>query len=182
MQPWQGVVVGTTPRLLLRTYRRTDLPAFAALNADPDVVEHLGGRPLTRRNSDRIAEWAEECWATQRLGLLAVERRLDGAFVGMCGLHYEDAYPVDVEIAWRLARQFWGQGYATEAASAWLSYGFGELGLDRIISMAEPANLRSLAVMQRLGMRFDHEAEIEDEGQRFVVAVHLLTADQWRER
>ncbi|HVQ88156.1 MAG TPA: GNAT family N-acetyltransferase, partial [Actinomycetes bacterium] len=109
---WDGVVVTQTPRLLLRTYRQADLPLFAALNADPAVYRTLGGSPLPRDHSDEIAEWGQECFETQGFGLLAVERREDGAFLGMCGLHHQESYPDDVEVAWRLAHQYWGHGYA----------------------------------------------------------------------
>ena len=114
------------------------------------------------------------------LGLLAVERREDGAFLGMCGLHHQESYPDDVEVAWRLAREHWGRGYATEAATAWLDHAFGTLHLPRVISMTDPPNLRSLAVMRRLGMVFDHEAEIEDMGMVFQVVVYAITAEQSR--
>jgi RimJ/RimL family protein N-acetyltransferase len=86
-----------------------------------------------------------------------VERRDDGAFLGMCGLHHQESYPDDVEVAWRLAREHWGRGYATEAATGWLDHAFGALKLPRVISITEPPNLRILAVMRRLGMVFDHE-------------------------
>ena len=89
---WNGTVVLRTPRLLLRTFRRDDLPLYAALNADPEVARYLGG-PLTRQDSDDIAAWAQECYAREGLGLLAVERREDGAFLGMCGLHHQASYP-----------------------------------------------------------------------------------------
>ena len=163
MVEWNGTVVLTTPRLLLRTFRRDDLPLYAALNADPEVARYLGG-PLSRQDSDDIAEWAQECYAREGLGLLAVERRRDGAFLGMCGLHHQQSYPDDVEVAWRLAYEHWGRGYATEAATGWLDHGFGTLGLPRVIAITDPPNLRSLAVMRRLGMVFDHEAEVEDNG------------------
>jgi hypothetical protein len=109
------------------------------------------------------------------LGLLAVERRQDGAFLGMCGLHHLHSYPNDIEVAWRLARAHWGQGYATEAATGWLDHAFGALGLPRVISITEPANLRSLAVMGRLGMVFDHQAEVEEDGVVFQAVVYAIT-------
>jgi RimJ/RimL family protein N-acetyltransferase len=180
MVAWEGTVVLTTPRLLLRTFRRDDLPLYAELNADPEVVRYLGGVPLTREHSDGIAEWAQECFAKEGLGLLAVERREDGAFLGMCGLHHQRSYPDDVEIGWRLAREQWGHGYATEAATGWLDHAFGPLGLPRVISITDPPNVRSLAVMRRLGMTFDHEAEVEDDGVMFHAVVYSITADQWR--
>ncbi|HET9557098.1 MAG TPA: GNAT family N-acetyltransferase [Actinomycetota bacterium] len=179
MVEWNGTVVLTTPRLLLRTFRRDDLPLYAALNADPEVARYLGG-PLSRQDSDDIAEWAQECYAREGLGLLAVERRRDGAFLGMCGLHHQQSYPDDVEVAWRLAYEHWGRGYATEAATGWLDHGFGTLGLPRVIAITDPPNLRSLAVMRRLGMVFDHQAEVEDNGVVFDAVVYAITAEQWR--
>jgi RimJ/RimL family protein N-acetyltransferase len=177
---WDGRPILTTPRLILRTYREDDLPLFAALNADPAVMATLGGEPLTREHSDDIAAWAQERFAEERIGLLAVERREDGAFVGMCGLHHQRAYPDDLEIAWRLAHRYWGYGYATEAATAWLGYAFDVLQVPRVISITDRPNVRSLAVMQRLGMTLDHEADVEDDGIMFHALIHTLTADRWR--
>jgi RimJ/RimL family protein N-acetyltransferase len=182
MTRWDGTVVLTTPRLVLRTYRRDDLPHFAALNADPKVMKTLGGKVLTREHSDDIAGWAQECFDTERIGLLAVARREDDAFVGMCGLHHQRTYPDDLEIAWRLAHQHWGHGYATEAAEAWLDYGFDTLHAPRIISITDRPNVRSLAVMRRLGMKFDHEAAVKDDGVDYQAVIHVLTADQRNQR
>lgn len=95
-----GTEILRTQRLRLRTFTEADLPLYAALNADPPVAEMLGG-PLTRAESDEIAEWANGRWAAERLGLLAVERLADGAFLGMCGLHHLRDRPGDVEIGWR---------------------------------------------------------------------------------
>jgi len=163
MPSWDGVTILTTPRLTLRTFRHDDLSSYAALNADPEVVRYLGG-PLSREDSDDIADWAQRLNAEEGIGLLAVERREDGVFLGMCGLHHQESLPDDVEVAWRLAHEHWGHGYATEAATGWLDHAFGPLGLPRVISITDPPNLRSLAVMRRLGMVFDHRAEIEDMG------------------
>jgi RimJ/RimL family protein N-acetyltransferase len=181
MVDWNGDVVLTTDRLALRTYRESDLEPFAALNADPEVVRTLGGEPLTRQHSDEIAEWAHECYDSEGIGLLAVERRGDGAFLGMCGLHHQETYPDELEVAWRLAFEHWGHGYATEAARAWLDHAFGPLGAERVISMTDidPPNERSLAVMRRLGMSYDHEADAIDDGLTFRVVVYSITAAQW---
>ena len=181
---WRGEVVLTTPRLLLRTFRREDLPVYAALNADPEVMRYIGGVPLTRGHSDEIASWAQWKWTHQHLGLLAVERRADGSFLGMCGLHHQESFPDDVEIAWRLAREQWGHGYATEASTAWLDYAFETLGVPSVISVTDPANTRSLAVMARLGMAFDHETgPVVDDGVTYPSGVvYWITAEQWRNR
>ena len=98
----------------------------------------------------------------------------------MCGLHHQESYPDDVEVAWRLAREHWGQGCATEAATGWLDHAFGALNLPRVISITDPPTLRSLAVMRRLGMMFDHEAEIEDMGVVFQAVVYAITREHWR--
>jgi hypothetical protein len=91
----------------------------------------------------------------RRTGLLAIERREDGVFLGICGLHHQQSFPDDVEVAWRLAREHWGRGYATEAATAWVDHAFRALHLPRVISIADRPCMRSLAVMRRLGMVFD---------------------------
>jgi RimJ/RimL family protein N-acetyltransferase len=181
MVEWDGVVVLTTPRLLLRTFRQDDLPLYAALNADPEVAEYLGG-PITREHSDDIAAWAQEVYVSEGIGLMAVERSEDGVFLGMCGLHHQESFPDDVEVAWRFAREHWGHGYATEAATAWLDHAFGPMDMPRVISMADRPNVRSIAVMKRLGMTFDHEAEIVDEGTTFQADVYSITSQQWRDR
>lgn len=178
MVEWNGTIILMTARLSLRTFRHDDLPLYAALNADPEVARFLGGA-ITREHSDSIAEWANERYEEEGLGLLAVERREDGAFLGMCGLHHQESYPDDVEVGWRLAHEHWGHGYATEAATAWLDHGFGSLVLPRVISITERPNVRSLAVMRRLGMVFDHDAEVEDNGVVFQAVVYSVTRNRW---
>jgi RimJ/RimL family protein N-acetyltransferase len=179
----EGVVVLTTDRLTLRTFRTDDLPLYAALNADPEVARYLGG-PASREYSDEIAEWANECYATNGLGLVAIERTADRRFLGMCGLHEQDWYPDDIEIGWRLAREHWGHGYVTEAAEAWLAHGFSVRGLRRVISITDTDNTRSVAVMRRIGMSFDHQAVLPDEetGEPFDSVIYSISADEWRRR
>ena len=180
MTGFDGAVVLETPRLLLRSWREDDLEPFASLNADPEVYRTLGGAPLERADSDAIAAWAQEVHAAEGIGLLAIERRRDGAFVGMCGLHHQESFPGEVEVAWRLALEYWGQGFATEAATAWLDHGFGALDLPEIISTTDHDNERSRAVMRRLGMEFRYATEMVDEGQTFDAVVYAVTAEQWR--
>jgi RimJ/RimL family protein N-acetyltransferase len=169
----------TTERLVLRPFREEDLEPWAALNADPEVTEFLG-EPLSRDECDRTAAAINEQYATERFGFLAVERRTDGAFLGAAGLTREQWYPEDLEIGWRLAREYWGHGYATEAAASWLEHGFTALGLSRIIAVTDTPNVRSIAVMRRLGMSFDHEAVLEEDGVEFGATVYSLTAEAWR--
>jgi RimJ/RimL family protein N-acetyltransferase len=179
----EGVVVLSTDRLTLRTFCAADLPPYAALNADVEVTQYLGG-PTSTEYSDEIAAWANECYETNGLGLLAIERTEDRRFLGMCGLHEQEWYPDDIEIGWRIARKHWGHGYVTEAAEAWLDHAFEALDLPRVISITDVDNLRSVAVMQRLGMSFDHHAVLPDEetGEPFESVIYSITAADWRGR
>lgn len=165
-------VVLVTPRLRLRRWRAEDREPFAVMNADAAVMEHFP-RHLSREESDALAGYCDSCFDRLGFGLAAVERRGDGAFLGFVGLHRQRWYPDDVEIGWRLARDAWGRGYATEAALAWRDRAFGVLGLDRLISITTPENTPSIAVMRRLGMQEDHRATHEG----IDVVVHALARD-----
>ncbi len=167
--------VTTTPRLRLRTYRDSDLAPFAALNADPLVMKYLGG-PWSEAQSVEMAHGATSCFLTKGYGKIAVERISDGAFLGFCGLSREHWYPDDLEIGWRIAPHYWGHGYATEAAIAWRDYAFDVLSLPRIISITDVPNMRSIAVMERIGMRRDHLAVLEDDGVPFEAVIYAMTA------
>ncbi len=147
----------TTPRLILRPWREEDLPAFAALNADPEVMAFLPGC-LDRAASDALAGRIRERMAEQGFGLWAVEVRGGARFIGFCGLArvgFPAHFTPCVEVGWRLARAHWGRGYATEAARAAVRYGFETLRLDQLVAFTVPGNRRSRAVMERLGMTHD---------------------------
>ena len=142
-------------------------------------MEHLSG-PMTRQASDGFARYGEAWFEREGLGLLPVVRRSDGVLLGMCGLHRHRWYPDDVEVGWRFARHAWGAGYATEAATAWLRRGFAELGLPRAISITTLGNVRSQAVMRRLGMHVDRTATHELlDGTPVEVVVHVVEAGEW---
>jgi RimJ/RimL family protein N-acetyltransferase len=148
----------TTARLLLRPWRDEDAAAFAELSADPAVMEYLVALPgwVARRRTH---------WAEHGFGQWVVEIPGEASFIGVVGLEtvsYAAHFTPAVEVAWRLARAYWGRGYATEAARAALDYGFEKLGLNEIVALTVPANWRSRQVMERLGMTrvpeddFDH--------------------------
>lgn len=149
-----------TPRLRLRRFEPRDQAPFAALNADPEVMRHFPAL-LDRAESDAIIERIERAWKRNGVGFAVAERRDDGAFVGMVGLNRLDlpdiGPPQDgaLEVGWRLARSHWGQGYATEAARAWIDHGFAAFPDERIVAIIVPANRASQAVAGRLGMRQD---------------------------
>ncbi|MFN8145824.1 MAG: GNAT family N-acetyltransferase [Candidatus Nanopelagicales bacterium] len=171
MVAWSGTTILTTERLTLRTFRESDLDAYYALNTHPDVYRWLGGEPLSREDSDAIAEWANEAYEEQGYGLLAVERTADGVFLGMTGIHHQESFPDDVEAAWRLHPDHWGHGYATEAARAWVDHGFSAYALPRVISVTDHDNLRSQAVMRRLGLTFERVTSVVDGGSTYDDAV-----------
>ncbi len=148
-------------RLVLRQWRPEDYTPFAELNADPVAMEHFP-QTLTRAESDALAERCQSHIATHGWGLWAVELASEAAFLGFVGLRpIPDDMPFApaVEVGWRLRRQFWGQGFATEAALASLAFGFNELQLPEIVSFTATCNQRSWTVMERIGMRRTGEFE-----------------------
>jgi RimJ/RimL family protein N-acetyltransferase len=157
------VPVLDTERLVLRGWRDADREPFAALNSDPAVMEHFPGT-LDPAESDALVDRILERWAADGLGLWAIERREDGAFLGFAGLAaptFEAPFTPAMEIGWRLARSAWGRGYATEAARAVLDYAFDVLGFEEIVSFTVPANARSRRVMERLGMTHDQADDFD---------------------
>ena len=149
-------------RVVLRGWREEDLDPFAALNADPRVMEHYPA-PLTRAQSDILArDRIAPQFAERGYGLWAVEVPGVAPFIGFVGLqapNFEAHFTPCVEIGWRLDALYWGRGYATEAARAAVAFGFTEAGLDEIVSFTVPANRRSIAVMERLGMTYTGDFE-----------------------
>ena len=152
-----------TERLLLRRWRESDLEPWAAMNADPEVREYLGD-VLTREQSDGSVAAFQAEFDERGYGWWAVEVQATGEFVGFAGLDdVEPGVPVTgVEIGWRLARSSWGHGYATEAARATLEFGFSGLGLGEIFAITTATNVRSQAVMRRLGMTRNPADDFED--------------------
>lgn len=146
-----------TERLLLRGWRAGDREPFAAMNADPAVMVHVGTGPLHPVASDGLRARLRREWRRAGRGQWAIERTVDGAFLGFAGLTDPAwggaARPGELEIGWRLRRDAWGHGYASEAARAALRVGFVELRTPGVVALVHPDNERSLAVADRLGMR-----------------------------
>jgi RimJ/RimL family protein N-acetyltransferase len=146
-----------TERLVLRRWRDTDREPYAALNADPEVMEHLPS-VLSRADSDAHIASMEEAWDARGYGLWATERTDTGELIGFVGCNdpgFEASFTPAVEVGWRLARPHWGCGFATEAATATLDDVFRRVDRREIVSFTTPRNVRSQAVMQRLGMHRD---------------------------
>ena len=138
---------------MLRRWRPSDREPFAALNADPEVMEHFPG-VMTRAESDAFIDRMEAYWDEHGYGRWAVEVPGEADLIGFVGLTVPPFRPED-EIGWRLARPFWGRGFATEGARAVLVQAFETLGREEIVSFTVPANVRSTRVMERLGMTHD---------------------------
>lgn len=154
-----------TERLWLRQWQTRDRAPFAALNADPAVMQFFP-EPLDRVRSDAMAQRCQDLIASRGWGFWAFQERASAAFVGMVGLHIPSAdlpFSPCVEVGWRLARPYWGRGLATEAAHAALTFAFGTLELREVLSFTAVPNMPSQAVMRRLGMlrdaqTFEHPA------------------------
>ncbi len=159
---WRLGVGLETERLTLRRWRESDRAPFAEMNADPRVMEYMP-RTLSRAESDALADRIEQHFERHGFGLCATELRDERRFIGYIGLAvptFEAPFTPCVEIGWRLAARYWGQGLATEGARAIVHLAFDALDLQELVSFTVPANLRSTRVMEKLGMvrdsSFDH--------------------------
>ncbi|MGH8950517.1 MAG: GNAT family N-acetyltransferase [Acidimicrobiia bacterium] len=175
-----------TERLILRRWRERDRDEFAALNADPEVMEHFPN-VLTTEESDQMLRRIDRQFEEFGFGLWAVDIKWAKKFIGFCGLAvptFQTPFTPAVEIGWRFAKDQWGSGYATEAAKAVLDFGFEQADLEQILSWTIPANERSQRVMQRLGMKrapdldFDHPRFLHVERLRRHV-VYRITREEW---
>lgn len=159
-------MVIVTTRIRLRAWRDSDREALAAMHADPEVMRDYG-RTLDREQSDAKMVRYATAFAEHRFGRWAVEA-LDGPFLGYVGLMTTRApHPAGdhVDIGWRLVRRAWGQGFATEAARAALEDGFSRVGLSEVLAYTAPDNLRSQAVMARLGLRREPGRDFRVQGE-----------------
>jgi ribosomal-protein-alanine N-acetyltransferase len=142
-----------TERLTLRPFEPGDAEDLHAVRSDPSTFEYLGSAPAatlenTLAQIARLTAYYDE----HGFGIAAVVERASGRVIGDCGLQLlEDGR--EVEVGYKLGRQYRGRGYATEAARAWLEYGFHTLGLDRMVAVAWPENAASWRVMEKCGMR-----------------------------
>ncbi len=154
-----------TSRLVLRRFCRDDLPAMRRLHRDHATMATLGGPLADDATSDRSVEWSDGRFQTPPMGHFAIERRDDRAVLGWVGFSPLDVgvdLPSDVQIGWRLHRDYWGRGYATEAARAVIDHYVAEGSVSRVVAITAVTNQRSRRLMERLGLvqlenrEFDH--------------------------
>jgi RimJ/RimL family protein N-acetyltransferase len=146
-----------TGRLVMRQWQDADREPFAALNADPAVMEYFPNR-LNRAESDALVDRIVAALDRNGYGLWALEVAQTGEFIGFTGLQpatFEAPFTPDMEVGWRLGRSAWGHGYATEAGRAAIQHAFTVLDLPELVSFTTAGNVRSQAVMRRLGMTHD---------------------------
>ena len=153
----------TTDRLILRGWREADLAPWAAMNADPEVRRYVGPLLTFEQASAWVLNFQDDL-DRYGFGFWAVEIRASGEFIGFTGLNtMDEGMPFSgVELGWRLARSAWGHGYATEAGLAALRYGFGTVGLPEVVAVTMARNVRSQAVMRRIGMTTDPAEDFDD--------------------
>lgn len=148
-----------TDRLILRRWKAEDHASFAAICADPDVMRYIGnGKTRSADDAARYIKSFEKEWDERGFGLFAVESKASGNLLGFTGFSWPGFLPEvlpSIEIGWRFSKSSWGKGYASEAASAALSFGVNELSLSDIISIYQIGNVASGRIMQKLGMIFD---------------------------
>jgi RimJ/RimL family protein N-acetyltransferase len=153
----------STGRLIMRGWRESDLAPWAVMNADPEVRRYLGPLLTFEQASAWVLNFQDDL-DRYGFGFWALEVRASGEFIGFTGLRAmaEEIPVAGVELGWRLARPAWGHGYATEAARAALAHGFDILGLPEVVAVTMARNLRSRAVMQRIGMTTDPAEDFDD--------------------
>jgi len=149
----------STQRLLLRPWKEQDFEPFASLNADPKVMEYFP-KALTREESDNLASKLMKDIESRGWGLWAASVPQVTDFIGFVGLNpvpFEVPFTPAVEIGWRVAYEYWGKGYATEAAKAALHFAFETLQLDEVVSFTALENKRSMRVMEKIGLKHNSE-------------------------
>ena len=143
-----------TERLILRRFEATDADRVFVLRSDADVMRYIR-QPQNRAETVNWLRLVSGHWANDRIGFCAVVEKMSQRLVGWCGL-WRLKETGEIEIGYAIAREFWGKGYASEAARRFLKYGFNELNTDEIVAVAAPENSASRRVMEKIGMRYDY--------------------------
>ena len=171
-----------TDRLILRRWTLGDFEDFAAMSADPRVMQFLAvdGRP-----DSRFGSWRSLCgmvghWQLRGFGLFAVIERQTGTFVGRVGPWEPEGWP-DFEIGWALRSEYWGRGYATEAVNRCIAHAFTDLNRSHLSSFILPENTRSIRVAERVGERFEGKVVLPHLPDRKVLQ-YGLSRNEWQSR
>lgn len=172
-----------TPRLFLRQWRQSDQEPFAGMNSDPEVM-HYFPEPYSRERSNHFFEAIQREFEEHGYGLYAAEEKASGLFMGYIGFHWAKMdleFCPCIEIGWRINKNFWNKGFATEGAMACLDFGFNRLGFGRVFSFTAALNIPSERVMQKIGMRLERHFEHPGVPENHQLRPHVLyvaTADR----
>lgn len=147
-----------TNRLILRPMNKTDAEAVFAMRSDENVMRFIRPPQTNRSEAEDWINLVSSRWEKEKIGFCAVIEKASNKFIGWCGL-WRLKETGETEVGYALFREFWGKGFASEAAGAFLEYGFNQLNLEKIVAVANPENLSSQNVMKRLGMKFDYTGE-----------------------
>lgn len=169
-----------TERLILRGWSAEDFEPLAAIHADPEVMTFLGG-VQERNDAWRTLSSLAGHWAIRGYGKWAVERKSDGAMMGRVGLINPEGWP-GLEVGWTLGKEYWGKGYATEAAEAALRYGFLTQPVHRLISCIDADNVASQSVAKRIGETMTGTDVLRIAGKEYPVEIWSITRDHWMKR
>jgi len=156
-------IILETPRLILRHQVLSDLDDLWALYCNLNITKYIPDAPRTRAEAQEELEWHMHGHPKHpELGLWATVHKDNGKFIGRCGLlPWKIDGQQEVEVAYTIAEEYWGQGLGSEAALAILNYGFERLNLSRLICMIDPENTASRKVAEKIGMSFEKEARDE---------------------
>jgi RimJ/RimL family protein N-acetyltransferase len=166
-----------TPRMWLRPLTKTDLEALARLYSDPKVMKYrLIAQPACRQQTQEMLNVYLKHWEAHGFGRWAIIHKRHQHLIGHTGLEYLDPLK-EVEVNYLLARDYWGQGLASEAATVVLRYGFETLQLERLVALAKPGNLASRRVMEKIGMQYEQTLELY-EVEWVLYAIHN---SQWQQ-
>ncbi|MEU1620043.1 GNAT family N-acetyltransferase [Streptomyces sp. NPDC005722] len=170
-----------TPRLLLRRWQDDDLVPMAEINGDPRVMRWVGDGSVRdlEHTAEAIERWEEE-WDEEGFGLFAVELLASGELAGFTGLTLPAFLPEvmpEVSVCWRLGAQFWGQGYASEAAHAAMEFALQDRGLERLVAVARIGDAASEKVIRKLGMVPEHDTTHPTYG--FPLRVHTIDLTEY---
>ncbi len=167
-----------TERLWLRPLTSDDAIDLAIALGNPRVTQHIGtGRPKSFEETIQYLDYQCSHHNTYGYSLWAMERKCDRRVIGQCGLwHLEGTGEVD--LAYTLSEDVWGQGYATEASIAWLDYAFDQLQFERVVAVSKPENLASIRILEKLGMQYEREGIFY----ACLCRYYAISRDQWNER
>ena len=170
-----------TERLILRTWIPEDFEPYAAMSADPEVMRYLAadGKPLPRFNAWQSLSAMIGHWAIRGFGMFAVVERSSGRLVGRVGPWHPEGWP-GFEIGWTLKSEYWGRGYATEAAKRCVAYAFTEMKRTHLISLISPENVRSIRVAERIGEHLEGAISLPHLPPDKTVLQYGLSREEWQ--